>query len=142
MFTSLKHVLRWPVLSDGIGCPPDPVLATDYRQAQQQDPFTVSGTNPGIDVSISEGAEIPRLLRVFSQLVHVMNPVLDCASLSRDGWTVSLSGPQWDARTCIVVSIRVHFLKLTSSNLSCSALVRHCCFGSDRKAVRPHLRDL
>lgn len=60
--------------------------------------------SPAIGTQQLDWDEIPALLTKFLRMAHTMNPILDCTTLMRYGRAVAELGPQWDSRTCLVVS--------------------------------------
>ncbi|KAL3961217.1 hypothetical protein ACCO45_002740 [Purpureocillium lilacinum] len=98
-FTSLDHMFQWPLLSvsGGDQFMPGNILAADHLQAPPQ------AGSPSAGVPLLDGEEITALLTRFLRLVHVMNPVLDCTTLMTYGRAVAELGPQWDAKTCLVL---------------------------------------
>lgn len=61
--------------------------------------------SPAIGILQLDWDEIPSLLTKFLRMAHIMNPILDCNTLMRYGRAVAELGPQWDSRTCLVVSL-------------------------------------
>lgn len=49
-----------------------------------------------------------------------MNPILNCPTLMKYGRAVFELGPQWDSRTCLVVSILQPFLYVVLEFIACS----------------------
>ncbi|GJN83054.1 hypothetical protein PLIIFM63780_006600 [Purpureocillium lilacinum] len=99
-FTSLDHMFQWPLLSvsGGDQFMPGNILAADHLQAPPQ------AGSPSAGVPLLDGEEITALLTRFLRLVHVMNPVLDCTTLMTYGRAVAELGPQWDAKTCLLLA--------------------------------------
>lgn len=102
-FTAVDHVIEWPIFGTNRSghWAPFCLLAT----AQGQD-FNHKAA-PAIGLLQLDWDEIPSLLTKFLRMAHIMNPILDCPTLMKYGRAVVELGPQWDSRTCLVVSI--HF---------------------------------
>lgn len=102
-FTALDYVFQWPMFSHGgeNGFPHANVLAADHLEV----PGRSQGAQAGVPVL--DGDEVGALLTRFLRLVHVMNPILDCTNLIRYGTEVAEFGPQWDPKTCLVVSAAI-----------------------------------
>ncbi|UNI23798.1 C6 zinc finger, variant 2 [Purpureocillium takamizusanense] len=92
-------MFQWPLLSvnGGHRFMPGNILAADHLQPPAQ------AGSPSTGVPLLDGEEITALLTRFLRLVHVMNPVLDCTTLMTYGRAVAELGPQWDAKTCLVL---------------------------------------
>lgn len=86
------------------------VLAADY--------IKTPCPAPGTGVPILDDDEVTVLLQSFLQTVHVMNPVMDCTTLSSDVREVAELGLQWDGKTCLVVSRPI---ALQVRSLTCNA---------------------
>lgn len=99
-FTAVDHVFGWPVFDANRAddWAPFCVLAATKMQDFQHKASSAIGTQQ------LDWDEIPALLTKFLRMAHTMNPILDCTTLMRYGRAVAELGPQWDARTCLVVS--------------------------------------
>lgn len=105
-FTAVDHVFEWPIFGTNRSdhWAPFGVLAT----TQAQD-FHHKAT-PAIGTMQLDWDEIPSLLTKFLRMAHIMNPILDCSTLMKYGRAVVELGPQWDSRTCLVVSFNFFIL--------------------------------
>lgn len=99
-FTALDYMFQWPIFSNNgeNSFPHANILAADHLNVPGR-PQSHHARVPVLD-----GDEVGALLTRFLRLVHVMNPILDCTNLIRYGTAVAEFGPQWDAKTCLVVS--------------------------------------
>lgn len=104
-FTAVDHVIEWPIFGTNRSghWAPFCLLAT----AQAQDLHKATPANGTLQL---DWDEIPSLLTKFLRMAHIMNPILDCPTLMKYGRAVVELGPQWDSRTCLVVSIHDFFL--------------------------------
>ncbi|KAH8127536.1 hypothetical protein LI328DRAFT_165051 [Trichoderma asperelloides] len=98
-FTAVDHVFGWPVFDANRAddWAPFCVLAATKMQDFQHKASSAIGTQQ------LDWDEIPALLTKFLRMAHTMNPILDCTTLMRYGRAVAELGPQWDARTCLVL---------------------------------------
>lgn len=104
-FTAIDHVYEWPIL--GINRAPHGTAFNVLGTSRAQDFH--HGGSPALGIPRLDGDEIAALLTRFLRMVHIMNPVLDCTTLMNYGRTVAELGPQWDSRTCLVVSQHTPF---------------------------------
>lgn len=106
-FTAVDHVIEWPIFGTNRSghWAPFCLLAT----AQAHD-FHHKAT-PANGTLQLDWDEIPSLLTKFLRMAHIANPILDCSTLMKYGRAVVELGPQWDSRTCLVVSIHNFFFQ-------------------------------
>lgn len=138
-FTSLEHVLQWPMFhSAGGGGFKGSVFAANYLKTQSVT-LANGDTAPAMCVPPLEGDEIAILLNNFLQLVHVMNPVMDESALLNYGIEFAELGPQWDTKTCLVVSsVPLPCLWQTIGGSPLTLQVCCRCFGRNRQPVQHH----
>lgn len=103
---SLDQIFQWPIFQDeGIYFPPNSLLKADQGLlgvdgSSVRSPTSSRSRRPQIDED-----EILGLVQRFVRLVHIKNPVLDTKALLDGAKSVAELGLQWDASTCLVVSL-------------------------------------
>lgn len=112
-FTAVDHVIEWPIFGTNQSghWAPFCLLATAQGPNSHHKATSANGTHQ------LDWDEIPSLLTKFLRMAHIMNPILNCPTLIKYGRAVVELGPQWDSRTCLVVSIY---------NLFMSRFLIHC----------------
>jgi hypothetical protein len=104
-----ESVLKWPIFSQ----------AAPHLEAELHVPIMEVWSRPGSnrrqlqDQTRKRGASILNLdSEVVNQLVenfltnnHIKNPVLDVQSLRADAREFAETGPQWDEKSCLIVSV-------------------------------------
>lgn len=100
-FTSMDYVFQWPIYQGGPAdlYAPDQLLVAD-QAAQYEKVKEPRKKLPSLDDD-----ELCGLIDTYVQLIHVRQPVLDERTLSRWARSVAELGPQWDAKSCLVVGL-------------------------------------
>ncbi|RSM01370.1 hypothetical protein CEP52_008589 [Fusarium oligoseptatum] len=100
---SLDYVFQWPIFPrDTAGLfAADNILVAD--QEDKDDAHRDVDRASRLKVQHIEEDEIYGLVQNFLQHVHVKNPVLDEKTLLGYARSVAELGPQWDAKTCLVL---------------------------------------
>jgi len=111
--TTTDRILQWPIFKAQypVDCLNGNFLSFD-ESADQGDSEAVDGDlRKSYRVRSSTGGfgvqeeEIEGLIEYFLASVHIKNPILHADSLRSHARTVAEHGPQWDAKSCLVVSL-------------------------------------
>ena len=98
---SIESILKWPIFSETVpNLVPD--LATPLIEIvgrpRPNNAGLLNSTLPDLSPDT-----ISRLVQNFLNNNHIKNPVLDVKALWADAREFAESGPQWDARSCLIV---------------------------------------
>jgi len=100
---SIESILKWPIFSESV---PHltPTLQTPLIEVVGR-PRLINNTGlPNSTLPDLSPDTINRLVQNFLNNNHIKNPVLDVKALWADAREFAESGPQWDARSCLLVS--------------------------------------
>jgi hypothetical protein len=98
---SIESILKWPIFSEAA---PHLVTALEIPlievEGQTNNIGQPSSTLPDLSPDT-----INRLVQNFLNNNYIKNPVLDVKALWADAREFAESGPQWDARSCLLVGL-------------------------------------
>jgi hypothetical protein len=104
---SIESILKWPIFSEAA---PHLIAALEISlievEGQTNNINQPSSTLPDLSPDT-----INRLVQNFLNNNYIKNPVLDVKALWADAREFAESGPQWDARSCLLVGLL--YLKMT-----------------------------
>lgn len=103
---TVESLLTWPVFQNVLPEPHTPLL-TLLGQAEQRTHID-NAVSFNFELKIDSQA-VGRLVANFLSSNHIKNPIFDIATLWKDVRLFVDNGPQWDGRSCLVVSIAVPF---------------------------------
>ena len=105
--TSTSGILQWPVFEAEfpLNCLNSSFVPSYDEQAEHSEISSVRSSAAGFGI---QEEEIEGLVEDFLTFVHIKNPILHPDTLRSYARKVAENGPQWDSKSCLVVSRKFH----------------------------------
>lgn len=105
----MDSMLKWPIFSQAaphlkteLHLPAIEILGRPERNRRQWQDTTIRTANTHLNLN---PGVVDQLVENFIANNHVKNPILDIQSLRADVREFAETGPQWDERSCLIVSV-------------------------------------